>query len=427
MSEHDTSAREVSDHHRHHTSPVGDNATDESLGPIVGSLSNGPMSAVRHVLQTFKGRGNGPRQVAAMLDMQRTYGNRATRIALQRLIPTDDKRYNAEQGANSNPSGYNNSSHESSSGNINPSGYNNSSHESSSGNINPSGYSLTGNSQPAAQQVVDNYGPNGHPPANNQQVVDNYGPNGHPPANNQQGANLNPSGGGMPAGQPVMGPKSNKNVVKYSNMKAMGDYGDEERGSMIAAQLHIQYKNWVKQGKWTQQQLDQWVADNKVNTKEMETYKVKYVRDEGEREQLELTGGSPLMQGKPPKAYDTKDAYSVHSGKGWAIYVMGGGGQIYAAPHKISRFHHSSFLAGAATAGAGELKVADGKLVGITNKSGHYQPGRKHMLQVLQEFSSKGVGLSGVMLKLFDPEPKVYPGGAEKFMEEEEKKTQDNK
>ncbi|MFK2827300.1 hypothetical protein QYG89_17055, partial [Bacillus sp. B190/17] len=39
------------------------------------------------------------------------------------------------------------------------------------------------------------------------------------------------------------------------------------------------------------------------------------------------------------------------------------------------RFHHSSFNAGEAVAGAGEMQVRDGQVELVSDTSGHYRPG----------------------------------------------------
>ncbi|WP_372634878.1 hypothetical protein [Cohnella sp.] len=55
------------------------------------------------------------------------------------------------------------------------------------------------------------------------------------------------------------------------------------------------------------------------------------------------------------------------------------------------RFHHSSFLAGQAVAGAGEMQVRDGQIELISDASGHYRPGSKQILQTVQELERKKV------------------------------------
>lgn len=65
-----------------------------------------------------------------------------------------------------------------------------------------------------------------------------------------------------------------------------------------------------------------------------------------------------------------------HEGKvlnGEYIYVMSPGGKLYAAlPSEVK--HHSYFLAGEQVKCAGMIKIENGKLIQLSNESGHYKP-----------------------------------------------------
>jgi hypothetical protein len=60
-------------------------------------------------------------------------------------------------------------------------------------------------------------------------------------------------------------------------------------------------------------------------------------------------------------------------------YVWGKDKALYAAGHRTGKLHHSSFLAGDAVRCAGMIGVANGKVTWIDNDSGHYQPGTRHL------------------------------------------------
>ena len=132
-----------------------------------------------------------------------------------------------------------------------------------------------------------------------------------------------------------------------------------------------------------------------------EKSQVEYL-DEESRKDYELVGGSTLTQGDPPLPFDTSKMFSKHSGNGFGIYVMSPNGELYSHAHKVGLFHHSSFLAGLPTAGAGEIKVDGGTVKHVTNKSGHYQPDDENMKQTLEELRSRGVNLAGVKLTMVD-------------------------
>lgn len=81
------------------------------------------------------------------------------------------------------------------------------------------------------------------------------------------------------------------------------------------------------------------------------------------------------------------------SGFGKAIFVLSKEGNFHVAGHKIGQYHHSSLLAGGDVAGAGCMKVVQGKLTWIANKSGHYQPSVDHFLYILYTLQNSGVDM----------------------------------
>ena len=98
---------------------------------------------------------------------------------------------------------------------------------------------------------------------------------------------------------------------------------------------------------------------------------------------------------------------------------MSADGRFYSTSHKIGLFHHSSFLAGGAVAGAGEMQVVGGTLKYITNKSGHYWPGDRELVQTLTALKRASVDISAVVLAQLHPNNTMtdpYPGGAEQFL-----------
>lgn len=128
---------------------------------------------------------------------------------------------------------------------------------------------------------------------------------------------------------------------------------------------------------------------------------VEYLKSDEARKpyKLSVNGQGLLLQNGA--LFDTTNMSTVFSGKGWAIYVVTPDGDIYAATHKLSAFHHSSLLAAADVAGAGELQVTKGKIVSISNKSGHYLPGMIHLVQTLdalKTMKADTTGLTNVLL-----------------------------
>ncbi len=82
---------------------------------------------------------------------------------------------------------------------------------------------------------------------------------------------------------------------------------------------------------------------------------------------------------------------------GFAIYVMDLSGDLYISfDHEQGYFHHSSLLAGADVLAAGDMTIAQGQLVKISNISGHYRPKPSSIALVLQRLKDMGVKTENV-------------------------------
>lgn len=143
--------------------------------------------------------------------------------------------------------------------------------------------------------------------------------------------------------------------------------------------------------------------------------KVQYLNAD-EREKYRLDGDSSgFRHASTGLAYDTSEESTAFSGTGYAIFVVSGDDQLYAGSHKVSQFHHSSFMAGGDVKAAGELKIEPGgeeggKLSQVTNKSGHYHPTTAHLARTLILLSRWGVTLSDVQVKDMNDEKKDKRG-----------------
>ena len=69
------------------------------------------------------------------------------------------------------------------------------------------------------------------------------------------------------------------------------------------------------------------------------------------------------------------------------------------------RFHHSSFNAGKAVAGAGELQVRAGQVELFNDNSGHYEPGSEQMLQTAAELEAQKAGIEGISAEFVGKRP----------------------
>ena len=108
--------------------------------------------------------------------------------------------------------------------------------------------------------------------------------------------------------------------------------------------------------------------------------------------QLRIVGG--LLYTMDDKPFDTTSMVTHFSGPGYAIYVMSREGNFHVSSHSVGNRHHSSLLAGQSVACAGEMKVKEGRLLKISNKSGHYTPDVFHFLQTLHSLWIRSVPMT---------------------------------
>lgn len=131
---------------------------------------------------------------------------------------------------------------------------------------------------------------------------------------------------------------------------------------------------------------------------------VTYCRTSAERGRFKLEARTVEINGKPEvrifdaqgRLFDTRSA-ATWDGTGKAMFVMDANGELFASTYQEAGvFHHSSLAGGQPVAAAGELTVIDGKLVALSNRSGHYQPDESLTEQAITSLRSKGVDMRGV-------------------------------
>lgn len=115
--------------------------------------------------------------------------------------------------------------------------------------------------------------------------------------------------------------------------------------------------------------------------------------------QNECVNGCLTRNGAP---CSSEEESTMHSGKGWVIFVLGPENDLYSASHLRGLFHHSSFFGDRAVMAAGEIKTdAKGKILEISAKSGHYKPTDKENVAVLKWFQDHGVALKDVAFSYY--------------------------
>ena len=80
----------------------------------------------------------------------------------------------------------------------------------------------------------------------------------------------------------------------------------------------------------------------------------------------------------------TEGFRSLAAGDGWCIFVLSPDGTLFVHEHERSKFHHTSFLGGGAVLAAGEIAVDQGRVAGLTAKTGHYWTTPELMQRMVQ-------------------------------------------
>lgn len=78
--------------------------------------------------------------------------------------------------------------------------------------------------------------------------------------------------------------------------------------------------------------------------------------------------------------------------------------RLLAGIKKTGSFHHTSFVAGAPVACAGEFEIEDGKIISILLRSGHYRPTEEHG-EVLHKFLAQKENLGPKIMSRLEVEP----------------------
>ena len=118
----------------------------------------------------------------------------------------------------------------------------------------------------------------------------------------------------------------------------------------------------------------------------------------------------------PDYRADWKQSIENRGRRSELIFVTDKEGGIYAGFKSRGIFHHSSFLSGAPVAMAGTLVIdPTGKLIGVSNFSGHYQATKDHCIQFLHQLRQNGVDLNNLdfgFANIIDGDMDVFHGRA---------------
>jgi hypothetical protein len=171
------------------------------------------------------------------------------------------------------------------------------------------------------------------------------------------------------------------------------------KGDLLNAEV-IRVRQWIfrQSASLTPEGKIIWPKSHRVVEYDTQLAQRELTRVEFRGGMLYMTNGKPL---------DTTQMVTAFSGPGYAIYVMSMEGHIHVSSHAVGYRHHSSMLAGGYVAGAGELQVKAGRLVWLSNKSGHYQPDVFLLIEVLHQLQVSAVPMT-FQIQLH-PAMKTYP------------------
>ena len=107
---------------------------------------------------------------------------------------------------------------------------------------------------------------------------------------------------------------------------------------------------------------------------------------------------------------DTKHAHegtvdkTDFTAKNESFCVLGMSGQFFVAPHgqqqSGKQHYHSSYLSGDSVLCAGSIAIADGVVIYLSNKSGHYQPTPTHILHFLNALAANGASHDDITIEV---------------------------
>ncbi|MEW5755123.1 MAG: RHS repeat-associated core domain-containing protein [Pseudomonadota bacterium] len=121
---------------------------------------------------------------------------------------------------------------------------------------------------------------------------------------------------------------------------------------------------------------------------------VKYL-SETEKLQYELEVHDGLLVNKSTGI--PFDSFESDTFWGGAIFIMDAQGRIFASNYqKPEFFHHSSLSSGNPVASAGTLQVAHGRLLEVSNQSGHYAPSQTLNNQLFAELENRGMAMDAL-------------------------------
>ncbi len=147
--------------------------------------------------------------------------------------------------------------------------------------------------------------------------------------------------------------------------------------------------------------------------KQQEISPVKYLTNE-ERQAFLLTAGDGYLNATGlggrfhrfggGDRFHTLALAEVADWLGFAAFVLSPAGEWFGFEHEPGSMHHSSALGGGTVATAGMIRVNDGKVESIANKSGHYRPTPQSLIRPVEFLQGQGVLAPNFTVQVIDAE-----------------------
>src|SRR5439155_15548923 len=176
-------------------------------------------------------------------------------------------------------------------------------------------------------------------------------------------------------------------------------YGDTH---YLGEALEEPFREWMRLPESENRSFWEWLKTQPRYYDELERESKLQYFTAAEREAYRITVQGGLLYGHLPgnkEPYDTKSfgAALMNVEEGFAAFVVSATSPaMYAGEAELGKLHHSSFMAGAPVLSAGLIQVEQGRLVRITNQSGHYRPCAEHLYNALLFLHRNHLPLSGV-------------------------------
>lgn len=127
---------------------------------------------------------------------------------------------------------------------------------------------------------------------------------------------------------------------------------------------------------------------------------VRYLTTAEQRAPYKLSVRNGLIVDARGRPFDTRVPVKIRGEENEAIFVMSSKGEIFASTEQeAGKFHHSSLAGGERVAAAGTMRVEQGRLVSISNLSGHYRPGGWQTEQAMTSLELQGLRTRGVVVR----------------------------